>query len=726
MTTARLSWNVAWLLALVVVAGSVRAQTGVPLDGPTYRQLVGEPFWGALAAAPCRLPAHMPAKGTTPNANVVALRADLLDRIGPLPVHAAGDQLERRRVYSGGRYNIDFVVIRSRLTDVSIFGYLATPIAGPPPPAVLLLHGAGASFEQAFSWRFNNGFERLDSSPMSGVGAALAEDGYAVLSLWISGQQLFWPLLPWSEYDSWGASLYQKIGRGSGYSIVMGHLLAAVDYLKSQGSASVAVLGWREGATLGLVLGAIDTRVTGVVSLSPPLDRRALRSNLEGVQYQSAFMQSDCAFDDPTIATLIAPRPLVFAYATSDSLSFTRWRRFVRPEIVRDIGRVYAARGAGARFKVVVDASPDGMGLSLAARSSIDSMLTPQQIRSSARAVSPTQPAQEVYPTAYGARTQKEVDGYLSFLPSCRPLSVAPDLNDLDSFGRSVEPIRREVRSRLGIPSDPGRSRLRTLTRAVVADRGDYVLEWVYFRDDARGQSVGGLLASPRHTLQSRPAVLSFDGNYAVTEVFGLPPMGKTAYLGAYGDYLARSGRVVFAPLLSPEYGNAATTILRAKDPSAPTGWSRLVPYYMSAVDFLRQEPGVDTTRVLAYGISYAGYAALITTAVDPRITGLVYSNPAYVNAEYFKGSEASSAAVWLSDVCAIADVAMRYLIAPRPLVWEAEAKDVSAYERYPLEAPQSIEAVYRALGIASRFHFVRHGGGHETRVAGLRSVLPF
>lgn len=48
----------------------------------------------------------------------------------------------------------------------------------------------------------------------------------------------------------------------------------------------------------------------------------------------------------------------------------------------------------------------------------------------------------------------------------------------------------------------------------------------------------------------------------------------------------------------------------------------------MSSVDFLMEQPNVDTSRIAAYGLSYGGVAALYATAFDPRISELIYSNP--------------------------------------------------------------------------------------------------
>jgi hypothetical protein len=117
---------------------------------------------------------------------------------------------------------------------------------------------------------------------------------------------------------------------------------------------------------------------------------------------------------------------------------------------------------------------------------------------------------------------------------------------------------------------------------------------------------------------------------------------------------------------------------------------------------------------VTAYGISYAGYAALALTAFDPRITQLVYSNPAHVHSILFSAG-VGDPAPWLSDGAPVWDVIERYLIFPRRFVREVEATE--RFERTEYQRVREIEELYAALGRSDRFQFVAHPNGHQTKI---------
>ena len=79
-----------------------------------------------------------------------------------------------------------------------------------------------------------------------------------------------------------------------------------------------------------------------------------------------------------------------------------------------------------------------------------------------------------------------------------------------------------------------------------------------------------------------------------------------------------------------------------------------------------------------------------------------------------FHHPDGMSLASWYAPVCGSLDNARKFLIAPRPFLWENGAHDDNGYEGSPLEAVRGVRAVYDALGIEDRFTFLRHNGGHE------------
>jgi hypothetical protein len=249
-------------------------------------------------------------------------------------------------------------------------------------------------------------------------------------------------------------------------------------------------------------------------------------------------------------------------------------------------------------------------------------------------------------------------------------------------------------------------------------------LEWLLLQSSGEARQIGGLLATPLEGLR-HSAVVSFDGNFSVSEPFGLPPRGRTEYLGAYADELAKAGAIVFVPYRSVFVSRGGSVLLPARNSKT----SRLefeLDIARSAVDLLLSEPTVDRTDLIAYGISEAGYTALYSAALDERFTGLMFSNPIHSNASYFALAGSVNSGGWLTQLCSTADVVMKYLIAPRRFTWEGDLTNLSTFDETPLSFANGIADVYRAIGEPDAFHYRRHLSGHETHVREFRDVLPF
>ena len=133
--------------------------------------------------------------------------------------------------------------------------------------------------------------------------------------------------------------------------------------------------------------------------------------------------------------------------------------------------------------------------------------------------------------------------------------------------------------------------------------------------------------------------------------------------------------------------------------------------------------PETRDQALTVYGISYAGDAAMLLTALDPTIDAIVYSNPVQGLVSMFSSRDAPLLTTWWTEMCDIQDPVQRYLIAPRPFVWENGALDANAYLSgvYPVA---DVARVYAARGATGRFRFLRHGGEHETRLGEWGSLM--
>jgi hypothetical protein len=203
-----------------------------------------------------------------------------------------------------------------------------------------------------------------------------------------------------------------------------------------------------------------------------------------------------------------------------------------------------------------------------------------------------------------------------------------------------------------------------------------------------------------------------------------MPPSGRTSYLNAYGDDLARSGVVVFVPY-RPLVASRIPALLRARGSSM----NRLefeLDLTRATLDVLLDEPSVDPTDVVAYGISEAAYPAVYATAFDQRITGVTFSDPLVSSAAVFQMPNSVRSGAWQTQTCSTMDATMKYLIAPRRFTWEGDNTNLALFPEPPLSFPQSIEAVYRDLGFAGAFNYRRHLSGHETHPMDILDALPF
>jgi dienelactone hydrolase len=134
------------------------------------------------------------------------------------------------------------------------------------------------------------------------------------------------------------------------------------------------------------------------------------------------------------------------------------------------------------------------------------------------------------------------------------------------------------------------------------------------------------------------------------------------------------------------------------------------------SLDVLLKRPEVDPHRVAMVGLSYGGYYALVTPAVDSRIKVVVSSCYFGVQEGRYNRDELSvpSDFQFKDRFSLFKDSELVALICPRPLQIQAGSHDDSDH-RDPgvLLAPASAE-YYKRLGIADSFQPLVLEGGHE------------
>jgi dienelactone hydrolase len=130
----------------------------------------------------------------------------------------------------------------------------------------------------------------------------------------------------------------------------------------------------------------------------------------------------------------------------------------------------------------------------------------------------------------------------------------------------------------------------------------------------------------------------------------------------------------------------------------------------------LLTRPEVDSKRVGMVGLSYGGYYALVTAALEPRIKVAVCSCYYGVQEARYERDELSIPAdfKFMDRFTLFKDSDIAALVCPRALQIQAGSKDgVDHREGGKLLAPQSAE-YYKNLGIPDRFQHLVFEGGHE------------
>jgi dienelactone hydrolase len=134
------------------------------------------------------------------------------------------------------------------------------------------------------------------------------------------------------------------------------------------------------------------------------------------------------------------------------------------------------------------------------------------------------------------------------------------------------------------------------------------------------------------------------------------------------------------------------------------------------SLDVLVQRPEVDSARIAMVGLSYGGYYALVTPALDRRIKVSVCSCYYGVQEGRYTRDELSIPPdfKFKDRFTLFRDSEIVALICPRALQIQAGSKDgVDHREAGKLLAPSSAK-FYSKLGLADRFEPLVFDGGHE------------
>jgi dienelactone hydrolase len=312
----------------------------------------------------------------------------------------------------------------------------------------------------------------------------------------------------------------------------------------------------------------------------------------------------------------------------------------------------------------------------------------------------------------------KELDAYIVAMKrddSRLRTLFQPDCRSSAAFEKSVQPLRQAFCDSIGYPP-PGEAPKEAATFDKIGEDsiGTYYRAVIPVLPSVHAE---GIYIVPKGIKGKAPLIISMHGGGGSPEV-ALFHGGANHHDMVRGG--VKRGYVVFAPqhLFSAE--SFPKDIRNRIDERM-----RLVGTSLTAVeiakitrslDVILKRPEVDPGRVAMVGLSYGGYYALVTPAVDTRIKVAVCSCYYGVQEGRYERDELSvpSDFKFKDRFTLFRDSELAALICPRALQIQAGSKDgVDHREPGKLLAPLS-EAYYKKLGIPERFHHFVFEGGHE------------
>ncbi len=314
----------------------------------------------------------------------------------------------------------------------------------------------------------------------------------------------------------------------------------------------------------------------------------------------------------------------------------------------------------------------------------------------------------------------QELDAYILAMKqdSARLQKLLPDdYSSPDAFAKSAERYRKAFSDSIGYPP-PGEVPLAAATFTPIGEDslGTYYRAMIPILSGVHAE---GIYIVPKSLKPGKkaPLVISMHGGGGSPEV-ALFHGGANYHDMVRGG--VKRGYIVFAPQHLFNVEDQPKDIRSRTDERL-----RLVGTSITAIEIakitgslnvLLKRPEVDATRIGMVGLSYGGYYALVTPALDSRIKVSVCSCYYGVQEARYERDELSIPRDFQSmdRFSLFRDSDIAALICPRALQIQAGRTDgVDHREGGVKLAPQSA-TYYSKLGLGDRFQHIVFEGGHE------------
>src|SRR4051794_23703332 len=312
----------------------------------------------------------------------------------------------------------------------------------------------------------------------------------------------------------------------------------------------------------------------------------------------------------------------------------------------------------------------------------------------------------------------KELDDYINRMKRddsrLRALS-RPDYSSPEASQKSAEPLRKAFCDSIGYPP-PGEPPKEEPTFDKIGEDeiGTYYRATIPILPAVHAE---GIYIVPRGVTGKAPLIISMHGGGGSPEV-ALFHGGANYHDMVRGG--VKRGYVVFAPqhlFAAPGYPKDIRQRIDDRLRLVGTSLTAVeIAKITRSLDVLLKRPEVDSRRVAMVGLSYGGYYALVTAALEPRIRAAVSSCYFGVQEGRYEQDELSVPGDFrfMDRFTLFEDPEVVALICPRPLLIQAGSRDNASHREPGKQLAPRAAGYYDKLGRGSDFRFLVFEGTHE------------
>ena len=290
-----------------------------------------------------------------------------------------------------------------------------------------------------------------------------------------------------------------------------------------------------------------------------------------------------------------------------------------------------------------------------------------------------------------------------------------PDYTSVQAFVKSAEPLRAAFSQSIGYPPPGERPKSAPTFKQIGEDNlGTYYRAMIPILPGVHSE---GIFIVPKETKGKRPLVIAMHGGGGSPEV-ALFNGGANYHDMVRGG--VKRGFIVYAPQHLFRAEGYTDDIRRQIDDRMRLVGTSLTAVEIAkityAIDELVKRPEVDATRIAMVGLSYGGYYAQVTPAIDTRIKVSVSSCYFGVQEGRYELDELSVPTDFRfpNRITLFNDADMVALICPRAHQIQAGSKDAASHREKGAQLAPRAAKFYEQLQLSDRFQHVIFEGGHE------------